>query len=150
MKAITLWQPWASAVALGLKTVETRSWRTSYRGPLAIHAGRMPVAEVMRARPSDGAAASRHRWNWDYFREAFRLAAEVELEDLPRGVVVAMGLLVDCVPAHSAAVSRLQLPWGNFAPRRWAFLLEDVRPLPEPIPARGLVGLWDWRGAKQT
>ena len=35
MKAISLWQPWASAVALGSKRVETRSWSTSYRGPLA-------------------------------------------------------------------------------------------------------------------
>jgi len=35
MKALTLYQPFASLVALGLKQVETRSWRTSYRGPLA-------------------------------------------------------------------------------------------------------------------
>jgi hypothetical protein len=39
MKAITLWQPWASFVGLGVKTIETRSWSTRYRGPLAIHAG---------------------------------------------------------------------------------------------------------------
>lgn len=39
MKALTLHQPWASLVALGVKTVETRGWATSYRGPLAIHAG---------------------------------------------------------------------------------------------------------------
>lgn len=38
MKALSLRQPWASLVALGVKTVETRSWSTSYRGPLAIHA----------------------------------------------------------------------------------------------------------------
>lgn len=38
MKALSLKQPWASMVANGTKTIETRSWRTSYRGPLAIHA----------------------------------------------------------------------------------------------------------------
>jgi hypothetical protein len=36
MKALTLIQPWASLVAIGAKRVETRGWRTSYRGPLAI------------------------------------------------------------------------------------------------------------------
>lgn len=38
MKALTLWQPWASLVALGEKKIETRTWSTTYRGTLAIHA----------------------------------------------------------------------------------------------------------------
>lgn len=38
MKVLTLHQPWASLIALGVKTIETRSWSTQYRGPLAIHA----------------------------------------------------------------------------------------------------------------
>lgn len=38
MKALSLWQPWASLIAVGHKTIETRSWTTSYRGPLAITA----------------------------------------------------------------------------------------------------------------
>src|SRR5690348_17556570 len=40
MKALTLTQPWASLVAIGAKRIETRSWSTSYRGPLAIHAAK--------------------------------------------------------------------------------------------------------------
>lgn len=39
MKALTIRQPWASLIAHGVKTIETRSWRTHYRGPIAIHAG---------------------------------------------------------------------------------------------------------------
>lgn len=39
MKVLTLHQPWASLIALGVKSIETRSWSTKYRGPLAIHAG---------------------------------------------------------------------------------------------------------------
>jgi len=38
VKTLTLSQRWATLVALGAKRIETRSWRTSYRGPLAIHA----------------------------------------------------------------------------------------------------------------
>lgn len=40
MKGITLWQPWASAIACGVKTHETRSWKTRFRGPIAIHAAK--------------------------------------------------------------------------------------------------------------
>ena len=39
MKALTIRQPWASLFALGIKQMETRSWDTKYRGPVAIHAG---------------------------------------------------------------------------------------------------------------
>lgn len=38
MRVLTVRQPWASLIALGVKTIETRSWSTDYRGPLAIHA----------------------------------------------------------------------------------------------------------------
>lgn len=38
LKAITIWQPWASLIACGAKQYETRSWKTDYRGPIAIHA----------------------------------------------------------------------------------------------------------------
>src|SRR5579885_3051649 len=50
VKALTLHEPWATLIARGLKEVETRDWYTSYRGPLAIHAGlRKPSAiEVSR------------------------------------------------------------------------------------------------------
>src|SRR5258708_5270609 len=48
VKALTLWQPWASLIAVGAKTIETRSWSTSYRGPLAIHAAkRKPDTELL-------------------------------------------------------------------------------------------------------
>jgi len=39
MKAVTIYQPYAELIARGEKRVENRSWRTDYRGPLAIHAG---------------------------------------------------------------------------------------------------------------
>ena len=43
MRAISLWQPWASVVALGSKRIETRHWSTGHRGPLAIHAAKRRV-----------------------------------------------------------------------------------------------------------
>jgi activating signal cointegrator 1 len=40
MKALSLMQPWATLLICGEKTVETRSWRTSHRGLLAVHASK--------------------------------------------------------------------------------------------------------------
>jgi hypothetical protein len=45
MKAISLWQPWATLVAIGAKTIETRGWSTSYRGPIAIHAAKKLIPD---------------------------------------------------------------------------------------------------------
>ncbi len=46
MKALSLRQPWASLIADGRKTIETRTWRTRYRGPLAIHASARPYEDL--------------------------------------------------------------------------------------------------------
>ena len=45
MKTLSLIQPWASLIALGEKRIETRSWGTRYRGPLAIHASLSHVGD---------------------------------------------------------------------------------------------------------
>lgn len=47
MKAITLWQPWASLLACGAKGYETRSWATSYRGQIAIHAAKKDIYSII-------------------------------------------------------------------------------------------------------
>lgn len=36
MKALSVKQPWASLIACGFKTIECRTWKTNYRGPLLI------------------------------------------------------------------------------------------------------------------
>lgn len=52
LKALTIQQPWAQLIVTGHKTIENRTWKTEYRGPLYIHAGKrmydMPTAEIVR------------------------------------------------------------------------------------------------------
>ncbi len=96
MKALTVMQPWATLVALGAKRIETRSWSTSYRGPLAIHAsGRIS-------------------------REA----------------------AVRITRAHAPAEP--ERSFGDYTPGRFAWLLDHVRRLPEPVATKGALGLWEW------
>ena len=56
MRALSLWQPWASGIALGAKRIETRSWSTPYRVPIAIHAAKKWGGEQARAARVGGGA----------------------------------------------------------------------------------------------
>lgn len=136
MKALTLMQPWASLVVCGAKKIETRSWQTFYRGWLAIHAA--------RGFPS----AARELC----LQSPFWSALEERGTQLPRGCVIAVARLVDCRPTGLEmapapwieGLSEDELDFGDFSAGRYGWFLEDVRPFPGPIRAKGALGLWEW------
>ena len=107
MKALTLHQPWATLVAIGAKTIETRGRRTSYRGPLAIHASRTDSGPVLAAgvRPLNEAG-------WQENPACRQAAGPERLRPLPLGAVVATCTLADVVPMVSPgeeeAIRRLE------------------------------------------
>lgn len=131
VKAITLHQPWASLIALGAKEHETRSWPTSYRGLLAIHAGKTLL--------------------YDEYDSVFvRAMAEAGVADpkrLPLGAVVCVCELVAIYHTEDVFpyINRLDSLFGNFEPGRAAWKLKVVEVFDPPIPARGKQGLWDWQ-----
>lgn len=148
MKALTLTQPYATLVAIGAKRIETRSWATSYRGPLAIHAGaglgpvgeRRAFARLCRTRPFEQALGAADLPNYDLYPEG-----------MPFGAVVALVRLVGICRITNAGIEGFQpqpaaneIAFGDYTPGRYAWLLADVRPLAEPIPAKGALGLWEW------
>lgn len=144
MKALSVIQPWATLLAIGAKRIETRSWRTLYRGRVAIHASRAHRAEerlMIGVTPFTGVLA-----------EHFQVATQRELlECLPHGAVIATGDLVACIATEvllggiiQPPLSDQELAFGDFSPRRYGWIFRDVRELPEPMPARGSLGLWDW------
>ncbi len=128
MKALTLHQPWASAIAAGLKRYETRSWATIYRGPLAIHAGKSVPA---------------------YAREDYEFAPTAIARPMPLGAVVCVADLIAChrTEDRADAVSFEERGWGDWSPGRFAWELTNLRVLAPPIPARGAQGLWEWSEA---
>ena len=146
MKAISLTQPWATLVAQGAKRIETRSWKTNYRGPLAIHASKnLPgwVADAVRSEPQFAAALG------NLFDPKSRT-----LGDLPRGCVVATCQLVAVyfISCESVGwyvsgdypITAQERSFGDYTPGRYAWLLSDVKPMRVPIPATGQLGLWEW------
>lgn len=143
MKAITLTQPYASLVALGAKRIETRSWATKYRGPLAIHAGAGPG--------SLGWMQMQHLCrNVEPFKNtlAHLLNDRHPAYVLPLGAIVATCKLLDCVETWPSWAT--VEPWftgarggvgqhyyevpppadsperafGDYSPGRWAWLLD--------------------------
>lgn len=162
MKAITVTQPHATLIAIRAKKIETRSWSTSYRGVLAIHAGAglgpvggkrglydlcysprfLPVLEPAMTGERDIAG--------------FKIP-HIDPGYLPLGAIVAICELVDCVPTehvrsikivrrgdHEWLWTEQEKAFGDYAPGRFAWLLANVRPLDTPIKVRGALGLWTW------
>lgn len=102
MKALTLHQPWASLVAIGAKTIETRSWRTSYRGPLAMHAAkRSPTWDDKKVGDFHLRAFGRASYALEGpGLPAFRSTPRLEGYMVPFGKIVATCTLVDVLPIH--------------------------------------------------
>jgi hypothetical protein len=170
MRAITLTQPYATLVALGAKHIETRSWATSYRGPLAIHAGKGlgPVGgidglqELCAQEPFCSVLTIAGR---QHYARLHSLRDMVEHEFMPLGAIIAVCELHDCRPTTTEAMpgkrgwsgyvgekltywdlTDQERAFGDYTPGRYAWLLSNIRVLPEPIPVRGALGLWRWEG----
>lgn len=157
VKTLTLTQPYASLIVWGEKWLETRSWSTTYRSPLAIHAAKAIPGDLME-RMKDECLDARG-WFWAAFQRNFIAYPTA----LPRGAVIGTVQLVDCVPVERVHVvgddgivlsttrsgdylSNLQdEAFGDFSPGRFAWVLEQPVRFAEPIPARGALGLWDWQ-----
>jgi len=202
VNALTIWQPHAALFVAGVRNIETRSWSTKYRGPLAIHAAqRLPDgipakheggSFVLDGHVYVGRSGSGLFW---YPVNPSPTVAQRSPSKLTLGAVVATCELVDVLPIRDYSSDKTtsryilnevgglgrrvlgiyepgglgishgngngddhpwvaanrdidamtaQLPYGDFRPGRWAWLLADIKPLDEPVPAKGKQGIWEW------
>jgi hypothetical protein len=155
MKALTLWQPWATLVALGIKPFETRSWAPplDLMGQrMAIHAAKLRI-EKMKI---PDAAAAKH---------ALQLSGISGL-DLPYGAVVGTVRLTGAyrvisgplgsrnsmrraVYFHGGSIPAAEIEideYGDYSQGRWAWRFDQVRPCYWP-DVTGKQGLWNWEEA---
>jgi hypothetical protein len=126
LKAISLWQPWATGIANGVKLIETRHWSTPLRGEIAIHAAK--------------------RWDADQraFAEDERALGTIGF-GLPFGAIVAIATLRDVKRTEQLAgqLTEQEERWGNYGPRRFGWLFTDVRPCgPLGVLCVGRQGIW--------
>lgn len=125
-RAISLWQPWASAMGSGVKKNETRSWPTSYRGELVIcSAKRKPSREEV----GDG--------------ETYDVAMR-----MPYGCAICVVEIYDCRGVEWVSsqpnFTESERDLGDYTPGigRYAWMTRNCRTLTTPLPIIGRQGLW--------
>jgi len=118
MKALSIRQPWAGLIAAQIKTIETRTWTTKYRGPLLIVAGRQI---------DEGA------------RQRF-LKAGTPYSVFPQGVAVAVVELVDCFQMADVHEKAAMVP---ARPGLFGWRLELIAAIDKPFPVKGKLGLFE-------
>ena len=138
VRIISLWQPWASLCVWGEKEFETRHWKTSYRGILAIHAAKRFTCDEI---------ALCHT-NKFFNRAGHRNCVDV-LNKLPLGAVVGSVILTKIWRTEwlqggypAPKLTEKEEAFGNYYAGRFAWQLEKSVALAEPIPLRGQQGMW--------
>jgi activating signal cointegrator 1 len=136
VKAISLWQPWASLMAAGLKKIETRSWPTSYRGDLVICSTKTTPPNVRRwlleSRQPDALAIIS--------------ACHNHIREQPAGVALCLVHLAACWPTEEARTTveaQAELAFGDYNDGRFAWFTTDIRPFAVPFAVRGRQGMFD-------
>lgn len=140
IKAISLWQPWASLWLSPNKLHETRHWATSHRGRLLVHAAKKFVKDVDS--DLDDILSSEFGGHWGM--------------ELPTGAIVGMLDLVDVIPTAKlyggpfnpefsklTDDDRIDIACGDFGPDRYGWRRGTYWRFPEPIPYRGRQSLFD-------
>lgn len=145
VRALPLWQPWASLVIHGRKQIETRHWpapQSIIGQRIAIHAtktknelwvvGTEPFRRVLSELRGQGVG----------------LFDPHNPKELPLGALLGTVEVVGCDPMTNDLIESLrgerpdEYAFGHYAVGRFAWLLADPRPLPEPVPWRGSQGIF--------
>lgn len=147
IKAISLWQPWATAWALGLKKGETRHWRPMvdgkvYTGPLAVHAAKAERDPETGERLE--AWFERRLATLSRSSTAFAAAGITTWADLPRGSIIAVCTIDAVKRAEDCKPDALEQSWGDYGPGRFIWMPACMTLLPTPIPCVGRQALFNW------
>lgn len=134
MRALTVWQPWASLLALGCKRIETRSWRQLMNPGevIAIHAAKREES-IMWGSPEDEA------------RRAVARSLHPCATTYPLGAVVALCTFRRVVGVDApdfTLLSVLERSLGDFSPGRYGWVIGELAAMQEPIPCKGAQRLW--------
>jgi len=132
MKAISLLQPWASLVVMGIKTIETRNWATKHRGTILIHASKSEAGSIFE----HDLPIKKHIQNF---------------EDLPFGAIIGKVDIVEVIPANQLAINDEEIDnltfenkaFGTYSEKRFGWILENAVQLKLPIALRGMMNVWN-------
>lgn len=135
MKVLSLKEPFATLILTNKKQVETRSWKTNYRGEIYIHASISKISKEVLNR-----------------QELMNL---VNLNNLHYSEIICKCTLIDCIYMTKEYVENMkknnyqEYICGEYKEGRYAWLLKDIEPI-KTIKAKGSLGIWEYYNAKEV
>ena len=131
MKVISIKEPFATLIMNGSKLIETRSWKTNYRGELYIHASGKSLAKE--------------------YLNPYVLELVKDM-DMNYGNIICKGNLVDCIYMDEEFLKKIQsnnkeYNLGLYELGRYAWVFEDVVPI-KLIKAKGKLNIWEYDNKK--
>lgn len=166
MKCLSLWQPWASLLVHGRKRVETRGWPITHRGPLLIHAAKKWNGSLRHLCATEPFLTALVGLGMPNRTSSANWKAPTP-KDMPFGEIVGRVAVVECYPTEGVDFDRAGLDvtprdpvwqyapgklrlwpepeeaFGDYGAGRFAFLCADFTAFAEPIPYRGMQGLFE-------
>lgn len=133
LRVLSLWQPWATLMAIGQKKFETRSWETGYRGLVCIHASKKWGRELEEITKQEPFRTVLHRVRND-------------ANPIPLGCVLAVARLQAIIHTNEFQKQMSSAPYerefGDYGPRRFAWQFVELRRLIAPVPLKASQGLF--------
>lgn len=123
MKVISIQEPYGSLILKGHKKIETRSWKTNYRGELYIHTS----STIFKG---DNTKAFNY----------------INKDDLVFGYIICKCKLVDCIEMTEEFINSVdskEKELGVYSIGRYAWILDDIEPI-ESIKTRGKLNIWEY------
>ncbi|MDM1494968.1 ASCH domain-containing protein [Myroides odoratimimus] len=118
-KAISVKQPWAELICLGIKDVENRTWKTKFRGRVFIHAPMHPDKTSKLSKEREEATA------------------HIEEFHFKNSAIIGEATIVDCVQNHKSI-------WADKGEGIWHWVLKDAVFYDKPIEnVKGRLGIWN-------
>lgn len=131
MKVLTLIEPWATFIKDGYKKIETRNWKTYYRGELYIHTSLSKIQKKVL--------------------ENENLCKLFNLDDIKYGYIICKCNLVDCIYMTEEFINEiknnnyLEYLCGEYKVGRYAWILDNIEVLKCPIETKGHLGIWNYK-----
>ena len=129
MKVLSLIEPYATLIKNGIKTIETRSWKTNYRGKLYIYASSTKMPKE--------------------YRDNIELMFLINIDELNYGNIICSCGLVDCIKMSDDFVNDIktnrkeEFVTGIYSKGRYAWMFKNIEILDKPIKAKGHLGIWN-------
>jgi hypothetical protein len=132
VKVLSLLQPWATLVVIGVKKIETRSWNTNHRGTLLIHASKGKAGSIFVDK------SPFKKYIPDFSKLPFgAIIGQVELVDVIRTEALGMS------DEHINKLTLEEKAFGDYESGRYAWMLEEAVMFKQPFYCRGSISLWN-------